>query len=66
MIYREPKLWKDAVSSCRKEEGDLASIHDIEEHSFAVSQLGYGKCFSCFYISTVTVIHFAVLAIIVT
>ncbi|XP_019388002.1 PREDICTED: macrophage mannose receptor 1-like [Crocodylus porosus] len=41
MIYREPKIWKDAVSSCRKEEGDLASIHDIEEHSFAMSQLGY-------------------------
>ncbi|CAM4596068.1 macrophage mannose receptor 1-like [Lepidochelys kempii] len=41
MIYRAPKIWKDALSSCRKEGGDLASIHNIEEYSFTVSQLGY-------------------------
>ncbi|XP_039915265.1 macrophage mannose receptor 1-like [Hirundo rustica] len=40
-IYRTPKTWKGAQSSCRKEDGDLASIHNIEEYSFAVSQLGY-------------------------
>uniref|UniRef100_A0A8C8BN78 Macrophage mannose receptor 1 n=1 Tax=Otus sunia TaxID=257818 RepID=A0A8C8BN78_9STRI len=40
-IYRTPKIWKAAQSSCRKEDGDLASIHNIEEHSFTVSQLGY-------------------------
>uniref|UniRef100_A0A8C4W867 Mannose receptor C-type 1 n=1 Tax=Gopherus evgoodei TaxID=1825980 RepID=A0A8C4W867_9SAUR len=41
MLYRAPKIWKDALSSCRKEGGDLASIHNIEEYSFTVSQLGY-------------------------
>ncbi|NXC92725.1 MRC1 protein, partial [Certhia familiaris] len=40
-IYRTPKIWKEAQSSCRKEDGDLASIHNIEEYSFTVSQLGY-------------------------
>ncbi|CAM5119923.1 unnamed protein product [Natator depressus] len=41
MIHREPKMWKEALTSCTKEDGDLASIHNIEEHSFIVSQLGY-------------------------
>nr|XP_008161018.1 macrophage mannose receptor 1-like isoform X2 [Chrysemys picta bellii] len=41
MIHREPKIWKEALTSCRKEDGDLASIHNIEEHSFIVSQLGF-------------------------
>ncbi|KFQ70858.1 Macrophage mannose receptor 1, partial [Phaethon lepturus] len=40
-IFRTPKIWKAAQSSCRKEDGDLASIHNIEEYSFTVSQLGY-------------------------
>ncbi|NXC59127.1 MRC1 protein, partial [Aleadryas rufinucha] len=40
-IYRMPKIWKEAQSSCRKEDGELASIHNIEEYSFTVSQLGY-------------------------
>ncbi|NXT10999.1 MRC1 protein, partial [Prunella fulvescens] len=40
-IYRTPKIWKEAQSSCRKEDGELASIHNIEEYSFTVSQLGY-------------------------
>uniref|UniRef100_A0A8B9QQM5 Macrophage mannose receptor 1 n=1 Tax=Anas platyrhynchos TaxID=8839 RepID=A0A8B9QQM5_ANAPL len=40
-IYRTPKIWKQAQSSCRKEDGDLTSIHNIEEYSFIVSQLGY-------------------------
>uniref|UniRef100_A0A8C8RLT3 Mannose receptor C-type 1 n=1 Tax=Pelusios castaneus TaxID=367368 RepID=A0A8C8RLT3_9SAUR len=41
MIYRVSKIWKEALSSCRKQGGDLASIHNIEEYSFTVSQLGY-------------------------
>uniref|UniRef100_G1N6I5 Macrophage mannose receptor 1 n=1 Tax=Meleagris gallopavo TaxID=9103 RepID=G1N6I5_MELGA len=40
-IYRTPKIWKQAQSSCRKEDGDLTSIHNVEEYSFIVSQLGY-------------------------
>ena len=42
-IYRTPKIWKEAQSSCRKEDGELASIHNIEEYSFTVSQLGYSE-----------------------
>ncbi|XP_077159612.1 macrophage mannose receptor 1-like [Paroedura picta] len=40
-IYRENNFWNDAVTFCRKEGGDLASIHNIEEYSFIISQLGY-------------------------
>ncbi|NWU42149.1 MRC1 protein, partial [Hylia prasina] len=40
-IHRDPKTWEDALSSCKKQDGDLASIHNIAEHSFLVSQLGY-------------------------
>ncbi|NWH57210.1 MRC1 protein, partial [Geococcyx californianus] len=40
-IYRTPKIWKEAQFSCRKEDGELTSIHNIEEYSFTVSQLGY-------------------------
>uniref|UniRef100_A0A8B9EC39 Macrophage mannose receptor 1 n=1 Tax=Anser cygnoides TaxID=8845 RepID=A0A8B9EC39_ANSCY len=40
-IHRDPKIWKDALTSCRKEDGDLASIHNVEEYSFVISQLGY-------------------------
>ncbi|XP_053915272.1 macrophage mannose receptor 1 [Cuculus canorus] len=40
-IYRMPKIWKEAQSSCRKEDGELISIHNIEEYSFTLSQLGY-------------------------
>ncbi|NXX93054.1 MRC1 protein, partial [Centropus bengalensis] len=40
-IQREPKLWKDALISCQEQDGDLASVHNIAEHSFVVSQLGY-------------------------
>ncbi|KAK9396217.1 MRC1: Macrophage mannose receptor 1 [Crotalus adamanteus] len=34
-------MWKDASVSCQKDGGHLLSIHDIEEHSFVFSQLGY-------------------------
>ncbi|NWT50716.1 MRC1 protein, partial [Erythrocercus mccallii] len=40
-IHRDHKTWEDALSSCRKQDGDLASIHNIAEYSFLVSQLGY-------------------------
>ncbi|XP_075778588.1 macrophage mannose receptor 1-like isoform X3 [Pelodiscus sinensis] len=43
MIHREPKIWKEALTSCRMEDGDLISIHNVEEHSFIVSQLGFNK-----------------------
>lgn len=48
-IYRTPKIWKQAQSSCRKEDGDLTSIHNIEEYSFIVSQLGYSEYFYFFF-----------------
>lgn len=34
-------IWKDALAACHKEGGDLASIHNIEEQSFVLSQSGY-------------------------
>ncbi|XP_042329974.1 macrophage mannose receptor 1-like [Sceloporus undulatus] len=40
-LHRELKTWKAALSSCRKADGDLISIHNIEEYSFVISQLGY-------------------------
>lgn len=61
-IYRTPKIWKEAQSSCRKEDGELASIHNIEEYSFTVSQLGYSKYFIWNY--TVTIIHLIIVTMI--
>ncbi|XP_028605836.2 macrophage mannose receptor 1-like [Podarcis muralis] len=40
-LNRDLKTWKNALWSCRKEGGDLISIHNIEEYSFVISQLGY-------------------------
>ncbi|XP_068942367.1 macrophage mannose receptor 1 isoform X1 [Petaurus breviceps papuanus] len=40
-INRELKIQRDALRACRKEGGDLASIHSIEEFDFIFSQLGY-------------------------
>ena len=46
VFYREEKkIQRDALRACRKEGGDLASIHSIEEFDFIISQLGYGKNF---------------------
>lgn len=43
-IHREEKkIQREALIACRKEGGDLASIHSIEEFDFIISQLGYGK-----------------------
>ncbi|KAM3929565.1 macrophage mannose receptor 1-like [Leptodactylus fuscus] len=41
-LLKETKMWKDALLSCRKEEGDLASLHNIEESSFITSQFEFG------------------------
>ncbi|KAL0967020.1 hypothetical protein UPYG_G00303530 [Umbra pygmaea] len=40
-IERTKKRWREAQMSCRKDEGELASIHNIEQQSFVMSQLGY-------------------------
>uniref|UniRef100_A0A8C5R2H0 Macrophage mannose receptor 1 n=1 Tax=Leptobrachium leishanense TaxID=445787 RepID=A0A8C5R2H0_9ANUR len=40
-VKKEAKIWKDALSSCRKEEGDLASIHNVEELSYIISQFDF-------------------------
>ncbi|MFT7812315.1 macrophage mannose receptor 1-like [Arapaima gigas] len=40
-LRRPKKRWMEARSICRKEGGDLASIRNIEEQSFIISQLGY-------------------------
>uniref|UniRef100_G1KWP1 Mannose receptor C-type 1 n=1 Tax=Anolis carolinensis TaxID=28377 RepID=G1KWP1_ANOCA len=40
-LNRALKPWRDALSSCRKADGDLVSIHNLEEYSFVISQLGY-------------------------
>ncbi|KAG9348011.1 hypothetical protein JZ751_004030 [Albula glossodonta] len=40
-LQRTKTIWKDALSACHKEGGDLASISNIEEQSFIISQLGY-------------------------
>ncbi|XP_065117913.1 macrophage mannose receptor 1-like [Paramisgurnus dabryanus] len=40
-LQRTNKTWSDALAACHKEGSDLASIHNIEEHSFIISQTGY-------------------------
>ncbi|KAM3604133.1 uncharacterized protein V6R79_006931 [Siganus canaliculatus] len=42
-LQRAAKTWSDAQKECRKEEGDLASIHNVEDQSFVISQLGYAS-----------------------
>nr|XP_023996993.1 LOW QUALITY PROTEIN: macrophage mannose receptor 1-like [Salvelinus alpinus] len=41
LLQRTKKTWTEAQTECRKDGGDLASIYNIEEHSFVMSQLGY-------------------------
>ncbi|NXD11882.1 MRC1 protein, partial [Nothocercus nigrocapillus] len=48
-IFRETKAWKEGLTFCQKEKGNLASIHNLEEHSFIVSQLGYSESFLLLY-----------------
>ncbi|XP_048867158.1 macrophage mannose receptor 1-like isoform X3 [Brienomyrus brachyistius] len=40
-LRRLKKVWKEALAECRRDGGDLASIHDIAEQDFIISQLGY-------------------------
>ncbi|XP_070700689.1 macrophage mannose receptor 1-like [Pempheris klunzingeri] len=40
-LLRTPQTWTDAQRECRKEEGDLVSIRNVEDQSFVISQLGY-------------------------
>ncbi|XP_049605767.1 macrophage mannose receptor 1 [Syngnathus scovelli] len=40
-IERSKKMWKDALTACRRDDADLASIHNIEEQSFIIAQSGY-------------------------
>ncbi|XP_027551485.1 macrophage mannose receptor 1-like isoform X1 [Neopelma chrysocephalum] len=41
MVHRDPKEWREALISCNYSNGNLASIHNPEEHGFILSQLGY-------------------------
>ncbi|KFP11519.1 Macrophage mannose receptor 1, partial [Egretta garzetta] len=41
MVHRDPREWREALRSCNESNGNLASIHNPEEHGFILSQLGY-------------------------
>ncbi|XP_066441111.1 macrophage mannose receptor 1-like isoform X2 [Eleutherodactylus coqui] len=41
-LVKDRRIWKDAMLSCRKEEGDLVSLHNIEEASAVASQFEFG------------------------
>lgn len=41
-LNRTPQTWSNAQRECRKEGGDLVSIHNVEQQSFVISQLGFG------------------------
>ncbi|NWI51722.1 MRC1 protein, partial [Calyptomena viridis] len=45
MVHRDPKEWTEALIFCNESNGNLASIHNPEEHGFLLSQLGYRECF---------------------
>uniref|UniRef100_A0A8C9G1V6 C-type lectin domain-containing protein n=1 Tax=Pavo cristatus TaxID=9049 RepID=A0A8C9G1V6_PAVCR len=40
-IQRESKAWKDALFSCKSQDGDLASVHSIAEYSFLVKSFSF-------------------------
>uniref|UniRef100_A0AAQ6IJ87 Mannose receptor, C type 1b n=1 Tax=Anabas testudineus TaxID=64144 RepID=A0AAQ6IJ87_ANATE len=42
-LDRTQKTWSDAQKACRKEGGDLVSMHNVEDQSFVISQLGYAS-----------------------
>lgn len=42
-LNRSLQTWANAQKECRKEGGDLVSIRNVEDQSFVISQLGYGK-----------------------
>ncbi|XP_035860615.1 macrophage mannose receptor 1b isoform X2 [Sander lucioperca] len=41
-LHRATQTWSDAQRECRKEDGDLVSIRNVEDQSFVISQLGFG------------------------
>ncbi|XP_067309694.1 macrophage mannose receptor 1-like [Pseudorasbora parva] len=43
LLHRNKKTWMDARDACLREGGDLLSILNTEEQSFAITQLGYLK-----------------------
>ncbi|ROL48296.1 Macrophage mannose receptor 1 [Anabarilius grahami] len=40
-LQRIKKTWSDALAACHRDGADLASVHNIEEHSFIITQTGY-------------------------
>lgn len=52
-IQRKPKTWKDALTSCKRQDGDLASVHNIAEYSFLVSQLDNSEYACSFFAPSV-------------
>ncbi|XP_049454404.1 macrophage mannose receptor 1-like [Epinephelus fuscoguttatus] len=40
-LNRTQQSWSDAQRECLNEGGDLVSIHNVEDQSFVISQLGY-------------------------
>ncbi|XP_049454403.1 macrophage mannose receptor 1b [Epinephelus fuscoguttatus] len=42
-LLRTPQTWSGAQKACRKEEGDLVSIRNVEDQSFVISQLGFAS-----------------------
>uniref|UniRef100_A0A3Q1FIV4 Mannose receptor, C type 1b n=1 Tax=Acanthochromis polyacanthus TaxID=80966 RepID=A0A3Q1FIV4_9TELE len=42
-LFRTALSWSDAQKQCRKDEGDLVSIRNVEDQSFVISQLGYAS-----------------------
>ncbi|XP_069770759.1 macrophage mannose receptor 1 [Narcine bancroftii] len=40
ILHRDRKTWQQSLRACRKAEGDLVSIHNIEEQNFIITQLG--------------------------
>ncbi|XP_074430634.1 macrophage mannose receptor 1-like isoform X5 [Larus michahellis] len=40
-VHRDPRAWREALIACNESNGNLASIHNPEEHGFILSQLGY-------------------------
>ncbi|XP_078283857.1 macrophage mannose receptor 1 [Rhinoraja longicauda] len=40
ILHRNRKTWQQSLRACRKEEGDLVSIRNIEDQSFIITQLG--------------------------
>ncbi|KAF0027993.1 hypothetical protein F2P81_019080 [Scophthalmus maximus] len=51
-LERNTKMWRDALVACHKEGGDLASILNIEEQSFIISQSGYYRKQGCVALTT--------------